>query len=57
MPFGRARDLDMYDICATERQISVKYEINVLKKSSYGDNKNYLHISYNRTKVNNIIII
>ena len=32
MPFGRARDLDMYDICATERQIFVKYGINVLKK-------------------------
>ena len=57
MPFGRARDLDMYDICATERQIFVKYEINVLKKSSYGEGKNYSHMSYNRTKVNNIIII
>ena len=32
MPFGRARDLDMYDICATECQIFVKYGINVLKK-------------------------
>ena len=32
MPFGRARDLDMYDICATECQIFVKYGINVLTK-------------------------
>ena len=32
MPFGRARDLDMYDICATECQIFVKYGINMLKK-------------------------
>jgi hypothetical protein len=31
MPFGRARDFDMYDICATECQLFVKYGINVLE--------------------------